>query len=386
MARIPVLQIVTRLVGRGVPRHVLDIATGLTPERYAVEILAGRGEPWESSLWDEARQRAVPTHYAAGLRRRINPVADVAALVAIYRRIRRGRYRIVHTHISKAGVLGRVAARCARVPIVVHTYHGRVEELHGGSLGSRVLRRCEGMAAGLTDALVAVSEDTARLACGSGIGASRQFVVIHNGIDLASFQDFEPGEALPAKISGKLLVGAVGSMTREKGFDVLLESFSRLADTWPHVHLCVLGDGPLRPSLQAQAGELGVADRVCLPGHVTDVRPWLSAFELMVVPSRSEGLPMVVLEAMASGRAVVATRVGGIPEVVQDGRTGLLVPPEDAAALATAMADSLGDAARRRGWGRAGQDYVRQEFSLAAMIDKLDRLYEGLLAAHQVRG
>lgn len=385
MARIPVLQIVTRLVGRGVPRHVLDIAAGLAPERYAVEILAGRGEPWESSLWEEARERGVPTHYAAGLRRRINPVADVVALVAIYRRIRRGRYRIVHTHISKAGVLGRVAARCARVPVVVHTYHGRVEEIHGGSLGSRVLRWCEGMAAGLTDGLVAVSGDTARLALSSGIGTPRQFAVIHNGIDIASFQGVEAGETLPDAIRGKLLIGAVGSLTREKGFDVLLDSFSRLAGNRPDVHLCLLGDGPLRQSLEAQAGALGVADRVCLPGHVTDVRPWLSAFELMVVPSRSEGLPMVVLEAMASGRAVVATRVGGIPEVVQDGCTGLLVPPENAAALAAAMGDSLGDAARRRGWGQAGLEYVRQEFSLAGMIDKLDRLYQRLLAAREVR-
>jgi glycosyltransferase involved in cell wall biosynthesis len=379
LGKIRVLQIVTRLVQRGVPRYVLDVAAGLNPDRYVVEILAGRGDPEEGSRWEEAHERGIKTYSVAALQRAINPLGEAVAFAAIYQKIRKGDYDIVHTHISKAGILGRLAAKCAGVPVIIHTYHGKVEELYDGSFKSRILLACERMAARITDAIVAVSEDTARISLEGGIGSAPQYEVIHNGIDVGHFRNFVMGGGLPVELNGKRLVGAIGSLTEEKGLDVLLRAWPRLLDQYPDLQLCLIGDGPLRSCLQDMA-----RDRVYFTGNLDDVRPWLGEFEVLLLPSRREGLPTVVLEAMAMGRPVVASRIGGVPEVVLDGRTGLLVPPEDPVVLATAVGELLQDASRRQEWGRAGQERVKKEFGLEKMIRKLEQLYEDLLKAKKV--
>lgn len=384
LGKIRVLQVVTRLVRRGVGRHVLEIAAGLDRERYAVEILAGRSEPGEGSLWEEARERGISISRVNTLQRAVDPRADIAAFAAIYQKIRTGGYDIVHTHISKAGILGRLAAKCAGVPVILHTNHGRIEEVHDGSLKSHVLLGCERLAARITDAYVAVSEYTARFSLNSGIGEDQQYAVIHNGVDLAYFQDCGIEEELPAELADKTLLGAIGSLTPEKGFDVLLEACPKLMGRYPDLRLCILGDGLLGPSLQNMVQKLGLQSRVYFTGNLSDVRPWLSAFALVLLPSRSEGLPTVALEAMAMGRPVVASCVGGVPEVVVDGRTGLLVPPEDPGALATAIEMLLQDLPKRQEWSRAGRIWVEEEFSLGRMVQKLERLYEDLLKEKKV--
>ena len=380
MTKIRVLQIVTRLVRRGVPRHVLDIAAGLNPARYTVEVLAGRSEPGEAGLWEEADERGISTGYVAALQREIRPAADAVAFAAIYQRIRQGHYDVVHTHISKAGILGRLAAKCAGVPVILHTYHGRAEETGDGSFRSRVLLGCERLAASVTDAFVAVSEETARLWLESGVGTAPQYKVIYNGIAPTWFHNGEIGGGPPAELKGKTLLGTVGSLTPEKGLDALLEAMPQLARQYPELRLCILGDGPLGPFLRKQAQDLGLQDRICFVGNVADLRPWLTAFDLFLLPSRSEGLPYALLEAMAMGRPVVASRVGGIPEVVLDGRTGALVPPGDPRALAAAIGELLQDVPKRQAWGQAGRAHVQREFTPEKMICRLEQLYEELLA------
>ena len=384
MGKIRVLQIVTRLVQRGVPRYVLDIAAGLNPDRYSTEVLAGRGDPGEGSRWEEAAQRGIKTCYVEALQREINPVAELTAFAAIYLKIRKGNYDIVHTHISKAGILGRMAAKCAGVPIILHTYHGRAEELCEESLRSGILLACERMAARFTDAIVAVSKDTADFALDAGIGHAPQYEVIYNGIDVGHFRDFARGGELPEELNQKRLVGAIGSLTGEKGIDVLLQALPRLLEQFPDLHLCILGDGPLRAYLEEMAVELAVQGRVYFTGNLDDVRPWLAAFEILLLPSRREGLPTVVLEAMAMGRPVVASAVGGVSEALIDGRTGALVIPESPDALALAIGELLQDAPRRHEWGRAGQERVEREFGLDEMIRKLEQRYETLLKLKQV--
>jgi glycosyltransferase involved in cell wall biosynthesis len=385
MARIRVLQIVTRLAVRGVPRHVLAIAAGLDPERFVVEVLAGRSEPGEGELWQEAQVRGIATLRIPSLQRPVKPLADVRALVAIYRQIRRGGYDIVHTHISKGGILGRLAARCAGVPVVVHTYHGRVEEVHGRSLKSRFFLSCERRAAGWSDALIAVSEETVRLCLSGGIGAADQYRMIHNGIDLRHFMDYRSVEQTSPGLEGDPIIGTIGSLKGEKGLDVLLRSLPGLVQRYPRIQLCVIGDGPLRASLEEEARQLGIGDRVHFPGIVADVRPWLAAFDLFVTPSIREGLPTVLLEAMAMGCPVVASRVGGVPEIIRDGENGLLVPARDSALLEEAIGQLAESSEMRTKMGEASRRRVVEEFDQERMLKLLEGEYEQLLAARRVR-
>ena len=380
MAKIRVLQIVTRLAVRGVPRHVLNVAAGLNPQRYCVELLAGRSEPEEGELWEEARERGIEARYLPALQRAVNPRADLAAFRAIYRQLRQGEYDIVHTHISKAGILGRLAARCAGVPVLVHTYHGRIEEVHGGSFRGRLFLACERTAARWTDLLVAVSRETARQCANSGIGATSQYRVIHNGIDLKPFFDFQGNDAAPFESKKGPLIGAIGSLTPEKGLEGLLEAASMLRGRYPQLQVAIVGDGILRPRLQERARQLDIQESVRFTGIVDDVRPWLASFDLLAMPSLSEGFGVTLLEAMAMGCPVVASRVGGIPEVVTDGKHGLLAAPGDANALAEAIDTLLRDEGRRRTMGENGREHVVREFGLEKMLRRLEQEYEELLA------
>ena len=382
--KIRVLQIVTRLVVRGVPRHVVDLASHLDPARFEVEILAGRGEPGEGSLWEEAAARGLVTHRVDALQRAAHPIRDALALAALYRRIKQGRYDVVHTHISKAGVLGRLAAKWARVPAIVHTYHGKVEELEDGSPASRVYVMCERRVARYAHALVGVSEAIEEHLLGMGVGTAEQYRVIPNGIDLEWFAS--KGEwSRPEGLQGQPLIGCVCSLTREKGVDVLLRAMGPLAERYPQLQLCVVGDGPLRAELEHEARQLGVAERVMFAGIASDVRPWLAAFDLFVLPSRSEGTPRALLEAMAMGTGVVATRTGGTPEIVENGVCGVLVEPEDASDLGRGIGGMLRDATRREAFGEAGQERVRSSFGLAGMVDGVAAVYEECLGERQER-
>lgn len=376
MARI--LQILTRLAVRGVPRHVLDLSAGLLAKGHQVEIIAGRSEPGEGSLWEDAKRLQIPATYLPALQRAVSPRTDAVAFAGLYRAIRRARPDIVHTHISKAGVLGRLAAHLAGVPVVVHTYHGQVEELEGPSLRSRLLRAGEQLACRRTHALIAVSAQTAAGLQALGLGTPSQYRVIRNGIDLKYFSPDldEP----PAVLPGSPLLGVIASLTPEKGLDLIIGALGNLAPRYPQLRLCLVGDGPLRRELEAQAHALGLETRIHFAGNVEDVRPYLRALDLLVVPSRREGQGRVLMEAMALGRPVMATRVGGIPELVCHGHNGWLVPPEDPAALAQAIAALLDDPPLRTALAREGRRCAEGEFGLEQMVAQVEELYLELLA------
>ena len=375
--KIRILHVVTRLVRRGVPRHVLDIATNLDPERFEVEVLAGRGEPWEGSLWEEARQKGLTTHRVESLQRSINPARDVIAFWELYRRMRKGKYDIVHTHISKAGFLGRLAARCASVPVVAHTYHGRIEELSSATVKGRVLTACERLAARMSDALVAVSAAEVRQKRVAGIGRHGQYHVIHTGIDLGRYRVAGEWER-PAAATGNPLIGTIGTLTHEKGIDCLVEALPLVKANHPNLQLCIVGAGPMESKLRQAAERARIDSMVHFAGVVEDVRPWLSAFDLLVQPSRSEGLALAVLEAMAMGVAVLATDVGGMAEAAEDGVTGRLVPAGDTEALAAALSEVLGDRSALLEFGRSATKRVRG-FSMECKVSDLETLYEQLV-------
>ena len=381
--KIRVLQVVTRLVRRGVPRHVLDVATHLDPVRFDVEVLAGQGEPWEGSLWEEARQKGVVTHRVESLQRAIHPVRDLIAFWKLYGKMREGRYDVVHTHISKAGFLGRLAARCAGVPVIVHTCHGRIEELDPGTVTGRVLTLCERLAATVSDALVAVSEIEARQKQAAGIGRADQYHVIHAGIDLQRY-DRESHWERPPDVTGSPVIGTIGSLTHEKGLDSLIEALPVVRNQHPGLQLCVVGSGPMEAKLREEARRVGVDTAVHFAGEVEDVRPWISAFDLLVQPSRSEGLALAVLEAMAMGVAVVATDVGGMAEAVEDGVNGRLVPAEQPGDLAETLAAMLTDGQLLAEMGRTGSRRA-ESFSMECSVRKLGALYEQLLNSDRSR-
>ncbi|MED5415372.1 MAG: glycosyltransferase [Candidatus Latescibacterota bacterium] len=376
MGRTRVLHVITRLVTRGASRHVIDLARTLDPGRFEVEVAAGRGEAYERSIWDDTVAQGIRLHRIEHLQREISPFADLRAFSELCSVIRRGRYDVVHTHISKAGLIGRLATRVVRVPVTVHTYHGIANEIAGSGLKPALLRACERGCASLPDGKVSISQNVADHIGGAGILNSNEIRIIHNGIDLAHFSPTS-SPPRPEALSGGRIVGTVGSLTPEKSTADLLRAVAQLPPEMDDLLVCIVGDGALRAELDVEAQRLGIAERVVFAGAVEDVRPWLAAFDLFVLPSRSEGLPGALMEAMALGCPVIVSAVGGVPEVIGD--AGVLVEPGDVAEFATQISRLLADRGAAVDLSEAGAVQV-QKFSLASMAAKTAALYEELLA------
>jgi glycosyltransferase involved in cell wall biosynthesis len=276
--------------------------------------------------------------------------------------LRRWKADVVHTHDDRAHIYGAFAARLAGVKRVIHTRHGQ---------SSRITRRQAALvaaAARLTDRFVCVSEDSARGAVRQGVAPGR-VCTLWNGIDVTRFGYCGPRPDGPAV--------TVARLSPEKGVETLLHAAALAAREDPAFRLEVAGDGPCRPGLQRLAGELGLREHVRFLGQVSDVPSLLAGAGLFVLPSLSEGISLTLLEAMARGLAVVATRVGGNPEVVAEGETGLLVPPRDPPRLAQAMLQLRRDAARGHAMGLAARRRVETHFEVRRMVVEYETLYLG---------
>jgi sugar transferase (PEP-CTERM/EpsH1 system associated) len=366
---IHVVHVVPSLETGGMQNGVVNLVHHLGQEaRHSVVSVAGPGP---------MATRLPPSCAVVPLAKR--PGRDWRTVVSLVAALRRLRPDVVHSR--NWGAFDAVlAARLAGVRVVVHGEHGRViEDLRGDNRRRNRLRRA---LAPLVTRFVTVSSDLAAWLVGT-VGISRTKVVtIPNGVDT---DRFAPGDgaalrralALPA---GGLVVGAIGRLDPVKDHLALLEAFARLVPV-PDVVLVIAGEGPCRAALEARVGALGLDKRVRLLGERGDVPDLLRAMDVFVLSSIGEGVSNTVLEAMATGLPVVATRVGGTPELVIPGVTGLLVPAGDAGALADALATYAGDPALRRRHGGAGRRRAVEQFGLRAMADGYRALY--LALAHR---
>lgn len=314
--------------------------------------------------------------------RRIEPWRDLISLWRLWRSFRNIRPDIVHTHTSKAGFLGRLAARLARVPIVLHTMHEPPHNAAGGPLTRRLYIVLERLAARLADRVITVSYANEREIERQRLVPRGRLSVIREGLDLGCYPTAGDARAAVRALGipdGALVVGTVGRLEAAKGHTYLLQAMPLVLEAVPAARFVVVGSGHLLDDLQAQASSLGVADRVIFTGYREDMLQILQGFDLFVLPSLWEGLGMVLLEAMAYGKAIVASGVGGVNDVVLEGRSGLLVPPHDAEALARAMVSLLKDEARRANMGATGHERLLRDFRDDVCNERLMALYRRLL-------
>jgi len=453
--RIKILRVIGRLNVGGPAIHVVNLTAGLDAQRYRSLLVAGSENEAEGSMLDFALAHGVwPTVIPEIVTAFNLAPRDFKALWKLYALIRREKPHIVHTHTAKAGLLGRLAAWLAGVPVIVHTFHGHV--LHGyyGSVKNQLLRWVERSLAWVTDRLVTVSAQVKNELVGYGIAPADKITVVPLGFDLEPFlnieRDFgvrhdihkgrEDGfhrrgtesaevrkhyyEESPTLTESGRLRGAMsesifttaaqstqriqfkigcGEFRRERGFTdkhkligivgrifpiknhaLFLDAAARIAARDTAARFVIVGDGVLRQRLENQARELGIDNRVLFTGWRTDLPSICADLDVLVVSSDNEGTPVSAIEAMAVGCPVVATRVGGLPDLIDDGLTGRLVPPRDAVALANAVLDLLQSPTAAREIGTNAREFVRQRFTVERLIGDLDRLYSELLAEKAV--
>jgi len=308
---------------------------------------------------------------------------DLRAFWEILRQIKSYRPHIVHTHTAKAGLLGRLAARCAGVPVVVHTYHGHILDGYFSPLKTKAIVAVEGALARRTDRLISVSDTVRNELLAKRIGRKDQHTVIPLGFDLEPFLGADEHRGpLRRELGlgpGDSLVGIVARLVPIKDHKTFFLAARRVTGEVPGCHFVVVGDGERRAELQELVGRLGLGQHVRFLGWRADLPRIYGDLDVVVLSSRNEGSPVSLIEAMAAARSVVATRVGGVPDLVEDGVTGLLAPPGDPEALAGAMMALLSDRERRRTMGEAGRKRVYPAFSAERLVQDIDRLYTELL-------
>jgi glycosyltransferase involved in cell wall biosynthesis len=382
---IRIVRIITRLNIGGPALHVIHLHTGLDPARFRQLLIAGREYTREGSLAEVALARGVDLIQVPDLFPDMQfLLRDARALLALLRVLRRVRPHIVHTHTTKAGLLGRVAARLAGVPVVVHTFHGHVLSHYYGPVQTKLLRFMERVLGLMTDRIVAVSEQVRKDLLMFGIGDAEKVVVITLGLDLQPFLRCGAYRGMWRREIGarseEPLVGIVGRIFPVKNHRLFLEAGAILSRAMPQVRFAVVGDGVLHGEMERLAQALGLGDRVIFAGWQRDLPRVYADLDALVITSKNEGTPVAAIEAMAAGVPVVATRVGGVPDLIADGKTGLLVPPEDAPALAAALQAVLTDRARAAALAEDARASVRERFEVSRLLADIEALYLDLLA------
>jgi len=378
-----VLRLFSRLNIGGPSLHVILLSEGLVARGYETRLVVGEESPREGNFLDLAAAKGDRVEKLAALGREIRPASDLAVLWRLMRLMRSFRPQIVHTHTAKAGFVGRVAARLAGVPVVVHTFHGHV--LHGyfGPTKTALFRFLERGAGRMSDALVAVSDGVKRDLVAHGVAPAERIRVIPLGLELVPLAEPLPRGALRRAAGfadAAPLVGLVGRLVPIKDVPTFLGAAARIGERRPDVRFAIVGDGEERGRIELERERLGLTNTVALPGWKRDMRDVYGDLGVVVNCSLNEGTPVALIEALAAGRPVVATRVGGTPDLLAGGAHGLLVPPRDPDALAAAILDVLDrpDAARQR--TQAGQRHVLASHSVERLVADIDALYRELLA------
>jgi glycosyltransferase involved in cell wall biosynthesis len=302
-------------------------------------------------------------------------------LADLARVIRTTGTRLVHTHGGVAGFYGRLAARWVRDIRTVHTYHG-IHYLHDRRLRVRYLHRAiDRFLLGWTDEIICVAKSDKDLALRERLASPGHVSVIYNGIDFAQFEMSDARDGSTGSRNEHVIVGTVGRLHEQKGHIYLLQAATLIHRAYPQVRFRIIGDGPLRKSLEAQSRALGVDGIVEFLGARNDVPVQLHQFDLFVLPSLWEGLPYVLLEAMAAGLPVVTTDVDAVRELIADGWEGTVVPSSNAQALAAAVIDHIGTGALRVDRSVKGAQVIKERFSLDAMVEQTLAVYSRAMNA-----
>ncbi len=387
--RTKVLHVITRLDRGGSAQNTLLTCLGLS-DRY--EMVLVHGLSLESQMTDrewqsvhsgivKAKDLGVKVVPISSLVRKIAPVQDLQAFFSLWRLMLQERPDIVHTHTSKTGILGRWAAKMAGVPIIVHTPHGHVFYGHFGPLVSRFFLAIERLTASITDCMVALSEGERNDYIRFSVSSPDKIVTIHSGVEIDRYMKAEVNVEEKRRSLGlnpnALVVGTVGWLLPIKGPIHLLNAMAHIWRNHPEIRLVFVGKGELEGKLRAEASRMGVSERVTFLGWRDDIPEIMQILDIFVLPSLNEGMGRVLVEAMAAGRPVVASRVGGILDLVEHKKNGFLVGPGDVNGTSLAIKRLLIDRKMRDEMGRMGRA-MAQNFTVKGMVKKIDALYSSL--------
>jgi glycosyltransferase involved in cell wall biosynthesis len=379
---IRVMRVIARLNIGGPAIHASLLTMGLNDADFHSMLVTGVVGEAEGDMTYLARELGIEPVIIPALQREISPLADLRALTALVRLMRRERPHVVHTHTAKAGFLGRLAAYLVGVPVIVHTFHGHVFRGYFGPLKTQVFIQLERRAARLSDVILTISEGLKADLAGFGIAPPERIRVVPLGLKLLALTrlddlrgDFRREMGYSTDMP---LVGIIGRLVPIKNHELFLAAARRVVEALPETRFVVVGGGERQAELEALTARMGLSGVVRFTGWRRDLPAIYADLDMLVISSRNEGTPVSIIEAMAAGVPVVSTAVGGVPDLLRGGELGMLVPPDDPEALAETIIAALRtgpplDTARV-------QDWALERYDAERLVADIRRLYLELLA------
>lgn len=392
-----ILRIHNRMIIGGPSHNVTLLSAFLSPE-FETKLLVGRKDPTEKDASYIADQLGLFPIEIAEMRRTVMPAFDLIAYYRIKKIIREYKPDIVHTHASKSGAIGRLAARACKVPLVVHTFHGHVFHSYFNKFLSSVVVRMERYLAKKTDAIVAISESQKHeLSSVYKIAPAEKIHVIPLGFNLDKFSRDQDTKRIIFRNkygfeAGDMLVGIIGRIVAIKNHDMFLEVAARVKAACPerNIRFAVIGDGDMRPQVEKKAAALGLSYSYFIthPGEKTDVvvTSWeteidqaLAGLDIVLLTSNNEGTPVSLIEAQSAGKPVVSTDVGGVEDIVSHGSSGYITPVNDIECFSGHVVELIRNEGLRKSMGEAGHSNVIRKFSRQRLVRDMKQLYLGFL-------
>ena len=379
MDRLRVLHLITHFAVGGATENTLATCHYADRSRFESSILSGETADCEQTLVRPAAEHGIHVHILPALHHEIRPRADVTAFRSLVEWLRRNPCDILHTHGSKAGILGRFAGRKAGVPVLIHTVHGWGFHDFMSPLPRRIYAGLERRAAHVTDRIIVVAGANREKGLSAGVGVHAQYAVIHSGIDVARYAKVdENGFSVRRRLGIPLeapVVGTVSRLARQKDPISFVEVACLVRKRFPDVKFVFVGGGPLEGRFRQAIRERGLEDTVVYLGYRGDVPELLRAFDVFLLTSLWEGLPRVFPQAMCAELPIVATRVDGAPEAVTHGVSGFLTAPRDVQAMAARVVTLLSDPDLRRRMGAEGRSRVDPDFCDREMVRRIEQIY-----------
>jgi glycosyltransferase involved in cell wall biosynthesis len=380
------VHIITRMILGGAQENTLYTVEGLGRLGWDTLLVTGPAIGPEGELIERARRNGVRVEIVEEMRRAINPLRDWASYRALKRILRRENAEVVHTHSSKAGILGRLAARSVGAKAIVHTIHGLPFHPYQNAAVNRLYVTLERWTAGMSDSIITVCDAMADKAAAAGVAERAKFTTIYSGMETDTFLSAREHRAAVRErlgiAPGAPVVGKVARLFHLKGHEYLIKAIPAVLERFPETRFLLIGDGVLQDALRDEAGRLGVADALVFAGLVdpAEVPAMVGAMDVLAHCSLREGLARVLPQAFLAGVPVISYDIDGAKEVVIPGETGWLLPPMEVDGLSAAICEALGDIESAKAMAEKGRKLCRELFSVERMVNEIAAVYERLTA------
>jgi len=383
--KIKVAHIIARMITGGADENTLFTIEGLSREKYEIDLITG--EEFNKDILNKVKNHPFDIIQIKGLKWKLNFLHDPIVLLRLIKLLKKKHYDIVHTHTTKAGILGRIAARIAGVPVIVHGLHGSTFQAFNSGLLNWLLFLFERLTGRFTDAYVSVSRVLSEKYIERGIGKKDNHYTVYSGMELFKFYRARDKINYQEKYKelglneGEFLIGNVARLETRKGHQFLLDAFKNVVEEqkYGQVKLLIIGEGNKRKYLESYVKELNLGDKVIFIGYREDVEKLMALMDIFVLTSLREGLPRILVQAAAVGMPSVAFNVDGVPEIIKDNYNGFLVKVKDIEQLENRIVKYINNKELVLLHGRNGREFIENKWSKKGMVDGIDKIYKKLI-------